>query len=121
MIEPKNDEERKALRLKNLTNETEFCWFIDDMSRDWWVLALFAARTVVREEQAEANPRSPARENELASVREEIRLRSEVLRSLPEATDYEPEADERAFQRQRLLWLLKRERELMGGDWVTNG
>lgn len=52
--------------------------------------------------------------DELADVRNEIRLRSEVLRAFDGAVGAEI-----GEQRERFVWLLRRERELMGSEWTT--
>ena len=163
MIEPQNDEERKALRLAKVMYDAEG---IDEHDIRLFMHVLAEARAIFREEQAKGTKPTPdllvkvqdyiadavegdvtskwmAKEvidlvflnlppnphyndddkaKELARVREEIRLRSEVLRAFDAA--FEVGAWPDAFHeydgtRQRLLWLLKRERELMGEEWTT--
>lgn len=56
------------------------------------------------------------RSTELAEVREEIRLRSEVLRAFPDCTPVNsPGGAEFKMQMQRMVKFLARERELMKG------
>lgn len=122
MIEPQNDDERKALRLLKARWPGIDDEDANDEDMAGFLRVLCEARAIFREEQVEkaANPRSPAKDAELRAVREEIRLRSEVLRAFPDIIDPRDGAyAERERQGERFGWLLRRERELMGEEWTT--